>query len=412
MKRWICVLLVALAGSVMAAETVRLSFNSVRLPDLLRVVYSDILKTSFVLDDAVLQSQAMVSVDLRALTPDQVADRIGQIIERNGFAVERRGGSYLVGQVKDREESFVYVPAYRSSVWLQELAGTAVKLGRFSSKAQEKPVAAQLSTQGAPGVQAGPGMQQQPAQAAQTAQVDREAIVYAGPANEAANVRKLLEQLDTPSGEVVLKAAVFEVGVKDSEGSALSLAATILRGHLGASLGSVVDGSRLSIRGGGIQAVVSALSQDDRFKVVSKPQVRVRSGGAAKFSVGAVTPVATGAVLDRNGNPVQTIEYRPSGIVLTAKPRVRSGGVELDVTQEVSAYVQTTTGLNTTPTLNQRLVDTSLTMQPGEVVILAGLDQQQESGHSDRLPFLGWLIGQGQERQKTELIMFLEAESL
>lgn len=398
MKKLLLVLLLVLSGLASAAGKVSLSFNNVRLPDLLRVVYADVLKASFILDDAVLQSSAVVSVELRGLTSEQIADRLSQVITRHGFTVERRGGSYLVGPIREIEETFVYLPMHRSTVWLQEVIGAAISRGRFRAQLQKQGTG---TTPDAP-----------PASNGSAAPIDREALVFAGPPAEAANVRKLLAELDTPSGEVVLKAAVFEVGVKESEGSALSLAATLLKGHVGATVGAVVDGARLTIKGGSITLIASALAKDDRFKVVSKPQVRVRSGGAARFSVGAVTPVATGAVLDRNGNPIQQIEYRPSGIVLTAKPRVRPGGVELDVTQEISSYVQTTTGVNTTPTLNQRLVDTSLTLQPGEVVILAGLDQKQESGHEDRIPLLGWAFGQGKETQKTELIMFLEAERI
>ncbi|CAG0973552.1 Secretin OutD [Rhodocyclaceae bacterium] len=398
MKRMLLLLLALVSLSATAGGKVTLSFNNVRLPDLLRVVYSDVLKASFVLDNEVLQSQAVVSVELRGLTPDQIADRLAQVIARHGFELEKRGGSYLVGKRIEQEEAFIYLPLHRSSVWLQEVVGPAVKHGRFRTQAAK------------PGT--GNDPETSPASTVPAASTDREALVFAGPPAEAANVRKLLSELDTPPGEVVLKAAVFEVGVKESEGSALSLAATLLKGHVGATVGAVVDGARLTIRGGSITLIASALAKDDRFKVVSKPQVRVRSGGAARFSVGAVTPVATGAVLDRNGNPIQQIEYRPSGIVLTAKPKVRPGGVELDVTQEISSYVQTTTGVNATPTLNQRLVDTSLTLQPGEVVILAGLDQKQESGHEDRVPLLNWAFGQGKETRKTELIMFLEVERI
>lgn len=401
MRAWFVALavLMALAGPVVAAApTVSLAFSNVKLPDLLRVVFADVLGASFVLDDVVLQSTAVVSVELRGLTREQIAARLEDMIGRQGFDVTRRGGVYYVGAkpvVVPVESSFVYVPAHRSGRWLSEVVGSAVRVGRFS----QTRVAEGESKAGA----AGP---------VRTAAAEHDALVYSGPEREAENVKRLLVELDTPVGEVVLKAAVYEVVVRNSEGSALSIVASLLSGHIGVSLGTVIDGARLTIKAGGVQAVLSALGVDDRFKVVSRPQVRVRSGGAARFSVGQETPVQGAAVLDRNGNPVTSVTYRESGIILTAKPTVRAGGVQLDITQELSSFGQTTTGVLTSPTLSKRLVETALTLQPGEVVVMAGLDEAAQGEHADRLPFLDAVFGRGSDRRTTELIVFVEAQRI
>lgn len=412
MKKLLAVLLFV-PFFALASGKVSLSFVGARLPDVLRVVYADVLKSSFVVDDAVFKSDQLVSVELRGLSSSEIQARMSDLIAAHGFEVRKVGTAYVIGKPQPVEaETLAYIPLHRSAAWLAEVVGVAVKVGTLSGR------------QGGAGSNFSANSANSSSQSSVVPMVsavhsagadrggDREALVYVGPPKEAANVRRLLAQLDTPSGQVVLKAVVFEVGLSDSEGSAISVAAKVLGGHLGVSVGSVVDGARLSVAGGGITAVLSALGKDDRFKVISRPQVRVKSGGAARFLVGNETPVEGGAMADRNGNPIKSIEYRPSGILLTAKPTIRAGGVDLDVVQEISSYSQTTTGVNSTPTLNKRVVDTSLTVQPGEVVIMAGLDQSSESTHRDVLPWFGWLVGQGHDSKRTELIVFIEAERI
>lgn len=416
MKRVTMVLALFVMASA-HAEKVALSFNQAPLPDVLRVVYADVLGASFVLDDEVLKSTARVSLELRGLEENEIANAVGAVAEGHGFMVERRGATFYIGKRREADEkTLIYVPVNRSSAWLSEVVSSAVNKGRFSQRQAAMPApnlqnsaVINAANQSPALVPQGPVVM---APGASQIETERQILVFTGPPKEAYNVLALLKQIDTPIGEIVLKAVVFEVGLRGTESSALALAASLLKGHVVATAGVVIDGAKLAIRAGGIDAVVSGLSQDDRFKVVSRPQVRVRSGGSARFSVGTETPVTGAAVVDRNGNPIQSIEYRPSGIVLTAKPWVREGGVELAITQEISSFQQTTTGVNTTPTLSKRMVDTSLTLQPGEVVVLAGLEQSQEASHSDSLPFLGWLVGKGQASQKTEMMVFVEAQRL
>ncbi|MDP2751121.1 MAG: hypothetical protein Q8O31_00725, partial [Rhodocyclaceae bacterium] len=120
-----------------------------------------------------------------------------------------------------------------------------------------------------------------------------------------------------------------------------------------------------------------------------------------------------GAVqMDRAGNSVQSIEYRPSGIILTAKPEIRDGVVDLDLSQELSSFVATATGVNTSPTLIKRALQSRFQLQPGEVVILAGLEENKEEGQVDRLPFVGWETGKQDQNKKSEILILVEVSRL
>ena len=57
-------------------------------------------------------------------------------------------------------------------------------------------------------------------------------------------------------------------------------------------------------------------------------------------------------------------------------------------------------------------MSTKLGMVPGEVVILAGLQDDQEDETTNRLPWFGWLVGQEKAQRRSEILLFLEVVKL
>ena len=221
----------------------------------------------------------------------------------------------------------------------------------------------------------------------------------------------ILVALDVAGGEVVLKAAVYEVGYDRREGSAVQLAIK-LAGVSGSVAGNLLSGVSFKIAQGGIEAVVSALDADARFKSVSRPQVRVKNGAQARFSVGQDVPVLGQVQSDRAGNALQSIDYKQSGVILTATPEIREGVIELSLAQELSNFVVTKTGVNGSPTLIKRSVNTKLGLVPGEVVVLAGLQDDQEDETQNRMPWLGWLLGRERQEKRSEILVFIEVQRI
>ncbi|MFZ6678707.1 hypothetical protein [Undibacterium sp. Tian12W] len=84
----------------------------------------------------------------------------------------------------------------------------------------------------------------------------------------------------------------------------------------------------------------------------------------------------------------QDVQYRNSGVTFEDKPNIRDEVVDLKVRQQISDFVTTTTGVNNSPTLNKREVETSLSLQDGDVVVLGGLSQDKQSGSHSGLSFL------------------------
>jgi general secretion pathway protein D len=104
-----------------------------------------------------------------------------------------------------------------------------------------------------------------------------------------------------------------------------------------------------------------------------------------------------------------------TGVILSVTPRINeSGRVQLEIEQEVSSVVKTTTSNIDSPTIQQRRVKTTVVVNDGEVLALGGMIQDQATKGSSQIPLLGDIPGLGavfsnrsNSVQKTELIILI-----
>ena len=93
------------------------------------------------------------------------------------------------------------------------------------------------------------------------------------------------------------------------------------------------------------------------------------------------------------------------------RPVVRDDVVDLDVTQQISNFVKTETGVNNSPTLIKREVKTSLSLQDCDVVVLGGLAEEKETGSKSGLSFVpAFLQSRGHENSKSEILLVLQLQ--
>ncbi len=171
-----------------------------------------------------------------------------------------------------------------------------------------------------------------------------------------------------------------------------------------------------------IKAVVNALDSVSDVNVISSPQVFVLDNQMASIMVGDDVPVTTGTVqspLAGTGFATSnSVDYRPTGVLLDVVPRVNAGGlVTMEISQTVSAVVPSTVSTDVqlqTPTINQRVVESTAAVQSGETVALGGLIQDRRTNTSSGLPFLsrlpviGWLFGTKSDiAARTEVLVLI-----
>jgi general secretion pathway protein D len=174
---------------------------------------------------------------------------------------------------------------------------------------------------------------------------------------------------------------------------------------------------------GVVRAVLTALAEESRAKVLAAPHILVSDNREARIQVGRQVPLATSTTSTpiSGGTTVtststSTIQYKDIGIILKVKPQVNDSGlIALEITQEISSLGEPVVvgGLEEI-TINKTEATTYLVAQDGDTIIIGGLIQEDVGKAKDGIPFLskipiiGNLFGSTTDNTtRTELIILL-----
>ena len=387
----------------------RFDLQNVAVSQVINLVYLEALKQPYLIEPEVMKDDRVVSFRLDA-SEVEFKRAWTTFLDSLGFVVETRNGIDVVTVRKSepahrRDDVFVYRPHFRAVSYLVDSVGGLFRPGAF---------AVQRTVKAHPGEPV--PTDAAPTTAAATIQTDSDILVFAGGEEEIGRLKKILAQVDTPVGDVLVNAIVFEVTTSHSDATAFSLALSLLGGRLGLSLGSGVGtlANALTLKSTSIDAAFSALAGDSRFKAISTPSVRVRSGTAARLMVGQDVPTL-GAVTypQAGGAPVQSIEYRSSGVIFNLTPTLREGSIDVVVDQQISDFAKTETGVNGSPTLTKRSLSTTTSLRDGEVVLLGGLTTRRLQDDVSGLAFLPrFLRSSSASDDRTEILLLLQVSVL
>jgi len=422
-KRLAAIVLAVLAGAA-AAEDPRVSlvFDDVRVVDLVKLVYAEVEKRPYVLRSDLGEGLQSVSLDLRNVSPAKASAVFRSVLAKAGIVVESVDGvDWLSKRSAAAEEVFVYRPHYRAATYLVDAVSPFFKSGAFGTQRGLPQVVGQLV-----GAAASGAMSQAQGGASVPAAVDSgtsafsaidkqpDVVVFKGSDVEQLRLRKLLAELDTAEAELLVKAVVFEVSTDSVDRSAIGLAVNLVGGQVAAKLGSVVAGDYSAVfKRADFSVVFDALVADRRFKVVSAPNLRVRNGASARLTVGNDVPILGAVQYNQNGAAVQSVEYKSSGVILSLTPQIREKSTDLQISQEISNFVQTSTGVNGSPTLTKRQLMTTVGVASDDVVIIGGLDSAQTTGESVGFTWLpAFLRPKNEGESKTEILLMLQTRKL
>lgn len=256
-------------------------------------------------------------------------------------------------------------------------------------------------------------------------------LVILGTSQDYEMVVSAIEKLDILPKQVLIEATILEVSLSGELSYGVEWffkngpIDTNKKGRGQLSLGSdgissITPGFSYSIVDsmGDIRFVLNALESETNVEVLSSPSIMVMDNNSALINVGDEIPVPSRqstSNIDPTAPTVNEIEYRNTGISLDVSPRINSGGlVTLEVKQEVSDAVTTTTSGIDAPTIQQRIIESTVVIQSGQSVILGGLIRDKsEEGVSgvpllSRVPVLGNLFSQtSNNNRRTELLIIL-----
>lgn len=391
-----------------APQPVRFDFKAINVAQVIQLIYGEALATPYVIDPDVLADSRVVSFryssdrgDIRAFAKTFLKSLGYSTISENGIDFITKHHVETKQEVAAELDVYVYRPKYRDVNYLSRLLAPLFK-GSFSVN------------RAVPG--AGAKSDRPPPDGSAASMVDQngDVLMFSGAPKEIDQLKKLLPEVDFQLGEVVVRGVVYEVNVSDKDGSAFGLVASLLGGHFSAGIGSVdAVGSFLRLKNTSLDVVYSVISQDSRFKVMSSPSLRIRSGAEGSFSVGQDVPVLGAVSYSSTGLAVQSVTYRSSGVLFNVAPVVREGVIDLGIDQQLSNFAQTTTGVNGSPTLTKRALKTSVGMQDGDLIVLGGLTENKEGGTREGPTFFPrFLHTSGRENSRLEILLVLQVQRI
>jgi len=283
------------------------------------------------------------------------------------------------------------------------------------------------------------------------------AIVINAPPKMMRSLMQIVDKLDIRRAQVLVEAIIVEViADKTSElgvtwavegaSSNTPIAVTNYEGTNGivqlaqiAGSGGQIDptgflGSgitlglgRISDSGVSFGAILTALAGDADTNIISTPSIVTLDNEEATLNVGQEVPFVTGSYSNTGAgggvggavNPFQTINREQIGVKLAITPQINEGNsMLLKISQEISSIAQSAANAVDLIT-NQRIIETTVIVEDGEILVLGGLleDVLRESDQRvpvlGRIPILGNLFrSRKTDKVKTNLLIFIRPKIL
>lgn len=189
-------------------------------------------------------------------------------------------------------------------------------------------------------------------------------------------------------------------------------AASSLLGATGGIGGFVTDIGRNAIFG----TILNAVRSDTNSNLLSTPSIMTLDNQEARILVGQEIPITTGQALSPNfDNAFRTVQRQNVGIQLQVRPQINEGGlIKLILRQEVSSVAGPVSNDNQELILNKREIETTVTVDDGQIIALGGLLDDNERRTIEKIPLLGDIPALGElfksrsrSRVKTNLMVFI-----
>ncbi|MEM9170548.1 MAG: secretin N-terminal domain-containing protein [Pseudomonadota bacterium] len=228
-------------------------------------------------------------------------------------------------------------------------------------------------------------------------------LIYSGSASDYERVLGLLENLDTPTPEVLIEVTVAQVTLSDTIRSGVEW---VVQNVGGADLAGAISsfpvgdfpagGLDFSVFPGNAELNVNAFAENTQVNVLATPRLVARSGAAARAQVGSEipilsaqrTPIGPGGG-QTNLDVISQVEYRSTGVILEIEPIVFSDNrIDLNISQEVSSTLADSgSGINSPSFQNTNIV-TNLSLEDGATAVIGGLIQDTVNESERGIPFL------------------------
>ena len=264
------------------------------------------------------------------------------------------------------------------------------------------------------------------------ADVALNALIISGGGNFISAVEGIIRQLDVARAQVIIEVIIAELtdtltrelgvdwiynnptgaGVVDLSSRLSQVAPGVLSGGsaagaaLGLAEGGLVTGAFSGTVENGWGALLRVLNSDQRANILSTPYIVTLDNEEASFTVGDNVPFRVSST-NTDGNVVETTERRDVGTTLVIKPQVTGGdSVKLNINQEVSSVQRQVTGPDNQVITSVRKIVTTVQVRSGGLIVLGGLQREEQTENSNKVPGLGDIpyLGHLFKNQNSQLI--------
>jgi general secretion pathway protein D len=250
--------------------------------------------------------------------------------------------------------------------------------------------------------------------------------------------RKIVQDLDVPRRQVHITAFIYDMGIQDierlginwnqlyknrqdGEGNPQSVANidSILSMPIN---GNAADGTMTFMylsRYVDLTAIVHCLQEATDSRLLANPNVTVLDHEQATMSIVTEHPYQE-LTQTQQGGQIGTTSFREAGIKLDVTPHLAADGT---VRMEISPSFSRLTGYTPTeqpqPIIDRREASTTVRVADGQVLVIGGLRQRNDTGDFNGLPYLKDLrflhlgaLFRGRETvvRESELVVFIKPE--
>ena len=297
---------------------------------------------------------------------------------------------------------------------LASSGGDASRFGATTSKASTSPFGALSEAMAKPAQapQASEGI-------AIRADVATNTLVVICKQNEYSLVQSAIRNLDVLPAQVLIEVTIAEVRLNQSLSHGVSW--FFQAGHHGIGSGTTDASGGFTYTFGVPSAKVAleALESVTKVEIMAAPALTVLDNQTAMLKVGDQVPIQTRSsqsVATADAPVVSDITLKDTGIILKVTPRINASGlVLLDIDQEDSDVVPTTSSNINSPTIRQRQINSSVAVQSGSEIVLGGIITRQKERDQaglpllNDIPFLGKALATSAQDNdsRTELLIIL-----
>ena len=223
-------------------------------------------------------------------------------------------------------------------------------------------------------------------------------IIVAAKPEDYRKVESAIRSLDVQPSQVLIEVTIAEVTLNQTLNHGVQWFLQSKYGRLGLSNSSsgstspTNPGFNYTFGVANAQLVISALEDVTDVQIVSSPAITVLNNQTATLKVGDEVPIVTQSaqsVTTADAPVLNTIQLKDTGLIMNVTPRVNSSGlVMLDISQEDSEVVPTTTSNIDSPTIRQRSINSSVAVKSGTEIVLGGLISTNRQLDKQGLPIL------------------------